>query len=271
VSRATLALVAHSLRRLRAVVIGVGLLLAAFQFLLTQVAGYLLGRSAFGELATLIPDFVRTAAGPSTFAFMSFAGIVSFGYFHPVVIATLVGMIITIATEPATEVETRFVDLTLSRPLARYSVITRTLAVLAVAGGAVLGLMMAGTWTGLTCCTPADAPRPPGRLIGSLALSLAAELVCWAGIALAFAAAARRRAVALTAAGGLALAAYLLDYLGRIWEPARRISVLSPFHYFEPTLLVVGAPLSGWNLAVLVGAGAAASVAAYVLFAHRDI
>jgi len=52
--RATLALVLHSLTRIRAIVIGISLVLAGFQFLLTQVAAYLMRTQAFGLLASLI-------------------------------------------------------------------------------------------------------------------------------------------------------------------------------------------------------------------------
>ena len=269
--RVTLVLAAHSLSRIRVMVFALGLLLAAFQFLLTQVAQFLLRRSAFGQLSAMMPDFVRSAAGPSALAFMSFGGIVGFGYFHPIVLAALVSLGIAIATEPSAEVEGRFVDLTLARPLTRSNLMTRTVIVFVVSSTFVLGAMLAGTWIGLTCCTPADAPRPSARLILSLAANLAALMVCWSGVALALAASARRRAVAGSVAGTAALAAYLVDYLGRAWEPARGVSVVSPFHYFEPAALVGGQPLGAWNMIVLVGTGVLATVIAYVVFSQRDI
>ena len=270
-TRRALVLVGHSLTRIRGVLIGLGLMLAGFQFLLTQVAVYLMRQSAFSQLSALIPDFVRTAAGPSALAFLSFTGIVGLGYFHPIVMAALVGLMISIATEPVGEVETRFVDLTLARPLARVDVVTRTLFVLVIAGTLMLGAMTLGTWTGLACCTPADAEGPSLGLILSLALTVGAVMACWAGVALAIAAAVRRRAVAVAIAAACALAAYLLDYLGRAWDPARAISRLSPFHYFEPMTLVMGQPLSGRNITVLLAIGLAATALSYVIFARRDI
>jgi hypothetical protein len=269
--RRTLILVGHSLRRVRTMVILTGLLLAAFQFLLTRVAGYFQSRGAFGQLSSLLPDFVRTAAGPSALALMSYQGIVAFGYFHPVVIATLVGLVIAIATEPAAEVESRFVDLTLARPLTRASVIARSLVVLAMTMAVVLGLMLAGTASGLAFGSPADAPHVSFVLFLSLALSLAAVMICWAGVALAWAAGVRRRATAGAAAGGLALAAYLLDYLGRAWEPAHSISAVSPFHYFDANALVTGQPLNSRNVVVLVVIGLCGSVTGLAIFSRRDI
>jgi ABC-type transport system involved in multi-copper enzyme maturation permease subunit len=210
-------------------------------------------------------------AGPSALGFMSFGGIVSLGYFHPIVITALVGLMIAIATEPAGEIETRFVDLALSRPITRHDAMTRSVVVLVGAGSLMLLLMLAGTLTGLTCCTPPGADRPPAALFLSLAASLAAVMTAWSGVALAIAASAKRRAVAGTTAGLCALAAYLLDYLGRAWEPAQALSVISPFHYFETMPLVMGQPLDVRNVLVLIAVGGVGALIGYVRFARRDI
>jgi ABC-2 type transport system permease protein len=269
--RATFVLVEHSLRRIRGLLIGLGAMLAVFQFLLTEVAAYLMRQNAFSQLSALIPDFVRTAAGPSALAFMSYTGIVALGYFHPIVLTSLVGLMIAIATEPSGEVETRFVDLTLARPLARFAVVARTLVVLIVSGCLMLVLMIGGTWTGVTCCAPSGAERPSLTMLVSLAVTLAAIMASWAGVALAIAAGSRRRAVAGGLAGALALGAYLLDYLGRAWEPANAISRLSPFHYFEPMAVVMGGPLSAGNIAVLLEISAVGTLVGLVTFARRDV
>src|SRR2546430_3663797 len=80
----TLTLAAHSLRRIRPIVVGMAIVLGGFQFLLTQVAVFLMRNRAFGMLASLVPDFIRSLAGPSMVAFMSFGGVASLGYFHPI-------------------------------------------------------------------------------------------------------------------------------------------------------------------------------------------
>jgi hypothetical protein len=96
-------------------------------------------------------------------------------------------------------------------------------------------------------------------------------MACWGGIALAVAAAAKRRAVAGTIVGVAALAAYLLDYLGRAWDPARTIGSLTPFHFFEPMSLVSGAPLNTGNIAALVAIGSMATIVGAVILSRRDI
>ncbi len=269
--RAVPVLVAHSFRRIGTMLVGLTALLAGFEFLLTQVASYLMRHSYFGQLSTMMPDFVRSMMGPTSLAFMSFSGIVSFGYFHPMVIAATVWLSIAIATEPAGEVETRFVDLTLAHELTRLDVILRTLSVFTGAAVFILSLMMIGTWAGLTCCTPPEAPKPAARLILSLAFSLGSLMACWAGVALAAASVARRRAVAAGSVGVAALGAFLLDYVGRAWEPARAISALSPFHFFDPAQLIMGAPLDAAKVGVLLAIGATGAVIGALAFMHRDI
>jgi hypothetical protein len=81
----------------------------------------------------------------------------------------------------------------------------------------------------------------------------------------------RRRSVAAAVAGVLALATYLLDYLGRAWEPAATVSKLSPFHYFEPMTVVMGQSLNLASTALLIAIGLAGATASYIAIARRDI
>jgi ABC-type transport system involved in multi-copper enzyme maturation permease subunit len=183
----------------------------------------------------------------------------------------LVGLTIAIGTEPAGEIETRFVDLTLARPLPREALVIRTSIVLAVAGVLMLVAMLAGTWTGLSCCVPADAERPPFGVFARLAISLATVITCWGGITLIIGSASRRRAVAASVAGVLALTAYLLDYLGRAWQPAAPVSKVSPFHYFEPMAVITTQSLSAADTTILLALGAAGVVVSYIAIGRRDI
>jgi hypothetical protein len=269
--RATWTLAMHSLRRMRVVVLAMGAVLVGFQFVLTQVGVVLDRNQAFGTLASLVPDFLRQVAGPSMLSFMSFSGIVALGFFHPIVMSSLLGLSIAIGTEPAAEIETRFDDLTLTRPVPRAAVIARSVLLLTIVDGTILMAMTLGSWTGLACCTPSTVQRPSIALLRSLAISLGAIVWCWGGLALAAASAARRRAAAAGLVGVAALVAYLIDYLGRVWDPLSHVSPLSPFHYFEPMTLIAGAPLDRGHLAILFAIGAGGAVAGYAIFARRDL
>jgi ABC-2 type transport system permease protein len=252
-------------------VITTGLLLAALQLVLIFVAGAIQTSGGFEQLSAIIPPFARELLGPSVTMVMSFGGIVCMGYFELAVMGALIAVAVTLATVPASEVDTGFMDLILARPLARHWIITRTVALTTLVTAALVALMVAGTWAGLRMFAPANATWPPASLIHSLAINLAMLTLCWGGIAMAIGAAASRRSVAGGAAGLLALTTFLLDYVARLWQPAEKIAWLSPFRYYNPFDLITGSPLSIKNVAVLGTIALAGFAASYVLFARRDI
>ncbi len=264
-------LLVHTLKRLSTLLAAMGLLLAGFQMILILVARSIAESGGFAQLADMLPPFVRDIMGPAMAGMMSFAGIVCVGYFDVPVIASLVGLAIAVGTTPASEVETGFMDLILSRPLARHWVITRTIAAAALSTAALLALMAAGTWAGLEWLAPEGAGWPSRSLIGSLVVNLWLLLLCWSGIAAAIGSVSRRRAVAGTTAGLLALAAFLLDYVGRLWKAAEPVARISPFRYYNALDLVRGEPLPAKSVIVLCAIAAASYAIAYVGFARRDI
>ena len=266
-----LSLLRYSLRRTRWLIIGMGLLLAGFQFILIAVARSIQSSDAFGQLDSLIPAFAKEMMGPAAAGMMSFKGIVCLGYFHVAVMGSLVGLSIAVATVPASEVETGFADLILSRSVARHWIITRSILVSTICTAAILTAMMAGTWTGLRLMAPASAEWPSTRLVTSLAGNLALLMLCWSGVAMALGSVMRRRSVAAGLAGLAALATFLLDYLARMWKSAEPLGWWSPFRYYSPFDLLAGTPIpfrSGLTLAAVATAG---YTLAYILFARRDI
>lgn len=267
----TLLLMRHSLKRVQALLLVLGVILAGFQVLLTLVAKSIERSNAFDQLSVLVPDFVKQLMGPSIIAILSFSGIVCVGYFHVAVMGALVGLVITLATEPASEIETGFMDLLLSRSVPRRVIITRSIGLVIICSSFVLSMMMLGTWGGLYALAPEGATWPSPAVIGSLGGNLAALLLCWGGITLAISSFCRRRSVAGSIAGLMALGAFLLDYLARAWQPAESIAWLSPFRYYSALDLILGRPLSLNHLWVLLAAAAAGFAVGYVVFSRRDI
>ena len=259
-----------SLRRARTLLLATGLLLAAFQVLLVFIARSIHHAGEFEQIAALLPPFARELLGPSLASVMSFSGIVCIGYFDLAIVAALLALTIALATVPASEVERGFAELILARPVRRQWIITRTIALLIVALLSVLALMLAGTWAGLAMLGPENVRWPTPRMLGLLALNLGSLMLCWGGVALAFAAACRR-SVASSVTGLLALVGLLLDLTGRLWPPANRIAWLSPFRYFVPFDLVMGNALPIENMIVLIAIALTGFTLAYFLFWQRDI
>jgi beta-exotoxin I transport system permease protein len=269
--RSAALLLGYSLKRVRILVILTGLLLVALQVVLIFVAGSIQRSGGFAQLGALLPPFARELLGPSVASFMSFSGIVCLGYFQFAVMGALIGVAITLATTPASEVESGFMDLILARPLSRHWVITRTIVLTTLVLAFLLALMVGGTWAGLQMFAPRTVPWPSAKLVHSLAVNLGMLALCWGGVAMAIGAASSRRSIAGGSAGLLALTAFLLDYVGRLWQPAQSVAWLSPFRYYNPFELIMGNPLPPKNLAVLGAIALAGFAAAYVLFARRDI
>ena len=268
---APLMLLTYSLKRVRTLIIAMALLLGMFQVFLIVVAGSIQSAGSFEQMGELMPPFVREMLGPSFPSFMSFAGIVSLGYFHLAVMGSLVGMSIALGTIATSEIESGLMDLILSRPLARHWIVTRMIVLTIICTLAVLGVMMGGTWAGLYGLAPKEVTWPAGSLILSLAINLGLLMLSWNGVAMAIGSASRRRSVAGGLTGLFALAMFLLDYVARMWSPAQRVAWLSPFRYYSPFELIMGEPPSSKNLLVLASIAVSGFLLAYVLFSRRDI
>jgi ABC-2 type transport system permease protein len=269
--RAALLLLAHTLKRVRILAAVMGLLLGGFQIVLILVASSVQRTNGFDQLTTLLPPFFREMLGPALASFMSFSGLVSLGYFHLAVIGALTTMSIVLSTSPAAEIESGFIDLILSRPVARRWILTRSIVVVILCATFLLGMMMLGTFAGLNTLAPRDATWPATHVIRSLAINSFLLMLCWSGVAMAIASRARRRSVAGALAGVLALVMFLLDYVGRLWKPAESIAWLSPFRYYNPFDLVMGRPLPAKHVFVLAGVAIAGYAVAFVLYSRRDI
>lgn len=269
--KAPLILLVYSLKRVRTLIAAMAALLAAFQVFLIVVAGSIQSSNSFEQLSEFMPPFVRQMLGPSFISLMSFSGIVYVGYFHLAVMGSLVGLAIALGTMPTSEIEIGFMDLILSRPIARQKIITRSIIVMMICTLIVLVMMTLGTWVGLTWFAPQTVAWPTPQTILSLVINLAVLMLCWNAIAMAIGSAARRRGVAGGLVGLVALATFLLDYVARAWAPAERVAWLSPFRYYSPFELVMGNPLSMKNLLVLAGISVFGYALAYLLFSRRDI
>jgi len=82
-------LVRRSLGRARSLLLSLATLLALFQTLVVAGASYVEQHQGFSALAAILPPF---AQGMMTGVFSSFGAMVTFGYFHPVVVIVFVGI-----------------------------------------------------------------------------------------------------------------------------------------------------------------------------------
>jgi hypothetical protein len=269
--KAGLALLRHSVRRTRTIILAMAGLLAAFQILFALAAKSFQELNAFDRLVTLIPDVMRQMLGPSIVTILSFGGIVCLGYFHVAVVAALVGLTIAIGTEPAAEIESRFLDLILAHPMRRHWVITRSIALLGGAITLVMAAMLLATRVGLYWLAPADTAQDIFHVVPTLSLNLGMLLLSWGAIALALASMVRRRSVAGAIAGLSAMVCYLADVISQVWRPLRPFARFSPFHYYNSLNLIIETEEAGRDLLILACIAAAGFMLAYLIFSRRDL
>jgi ABC-2 type transport system permease protein len=264
-------LILHSVRRHRVLVLSMSLVLAGFQLLLVFAARTLESSSSFSMFTALIPDFVRQIMGESVVSLLSFGGMISLGYFHLAVVGALVGLAIALGVEPAGEIESRFADLVMSRPIARHWPVTRSIVLLVAGIGVALLFMRIGTWLGLHWMASAANRDAVLKTSGLMAWNLGAVVLCWGTVALAVACASRRRGVAGAVSGLLALVSYLLDYVARVWTPAHGLGRFSLFRYYSALDVLVSGSLPARSMLVLVSVSVCAGALAYVAYSRRDL
>ena len=264
-------LVRRSLARGRAVFLPVALILTAFQVMLVVIASTLQTARSFALMSAMMPIGVQQAFGPTVFMLASFAGLTTFGYFHPVVILALTLLGAYAATEPAGEVEWGLFDLELARAVPRRDVVTRSLVVSFGVTTLIGCAMMGGTFAGLVALAPAGSAWPRFPRVLDLAAHLVALSWVFASAGLTASALARRRGTAFGGVAVIVVSLYLLNFIADAWSKAAPLGPFLPFHYFPGFEVASGAASTARDLGVLVATAAMLVVVAYWRFEKRDL
>jgi ABC-2 type transport system permease protein len=266
-----LALMRRSAATGRFVLLGCLCLLSGLQVVIVGQASALEEVHGFSRMAEVFPAFLERGLGSKSVLLVTFKGTVAFGYFHPVVAVLISVLAVYFVTEPAHEVESGLVDVTLARSVPRHVLLTRSLLLATGAVCTATLLMAAGTQLGLRLFGSPEFDAPSAAASARLLLHLAAVALCFAGFGLAVAAGARRWSTAFTAATLTTVLMYLIDFLAISWPPLRPIAWISPFHYY-PALSILAGDAPAWrNLAILLSAAAIFSALGYWRFSRRDL
>jgi ABC-2 type transport system permease protein len=265
------ALVLRSAARGARVFGAVALILSAFQVLLVLVATTFQTTRSFDLLTGLIPMSVQQSFGPGALMLASFAGMVTFGYFHPIVVLAILQLGVWAATEPAGEIEWGLFDLELARPVRRSAIVARSLLVALGVTTATVAAMTAGTWVGLSLLAPAGATWPDPHRVLSLAAHLLMLSWVFAAGGLAASAFARRRGSAFGAVLVATVFLYLLNFVADSWKPAAGLRPYTPFHYYPGIGVANGTAPVAHDLGVLVALTAALVLVAFWRFERRDL
>ena len=249
----------------------VALILAGFQVLLVLVATTFQETRSFDLLTGLMPVTVQQSFGPGALMLASFAGMVTFGYFHPIVVLAVLQLGVWAATEPAGEAEWGLFDLELARPVRRATVVARSLVVALGVTAFTVAAMAAGTFAGLAAFAPEGATWPDPLRVLSLAAHLLMLSWVFAAAGLAASAFATRRGAAF----GMVLVAtvflYLLNFVADSWRPAAGLRPYTPFHYYPGFAVASGTAPVWHDLGVFAALTALLVLVAFWRFERRDL
>lgn len=265
------ALTWRSFSRIVGLFAGLATVLAGLQVLIVLVATSQEQARSFDLIMRLAPAFVQRQFGSTLPTFLSFGGLVTFGYFHPVVVLMIAMFAAFVASELAADVEGGQVDLLLARPLARHWLVSRSLALVVICPVASVLVMMCSTWLALSAFAPDGARWPTVASTAAMAAHLVAIAWCFGTLGLAFSAIVRRRMSAAGPAAILAVSLYLVDLLAGSWQPIRVAGVISPFHYYQGAEVLAGTADSARDLLVLGSMSLALASLAYWRFNARDV
>ncbi|MWV64676.1 ABC transporter permease subunit [Halorubrum sp. JWXQ-INN 858] len=212
------------------------------------------------------PDYMLELMGLEELSTIEgFAG----GYVYPFVWILFAGMYFGYAGAGtvADDVRTRKMDLTLSYPVSRESVIVQKVAALWVPMAALNVGMLA---------VMAGGARLVGESFDPVALAMVHLLgvpyllVC-AGIGVVLSVGTDRPGRARTGALGLVFLLWLLDGLAALEPDYEWIAELTPSHYYDPTAILLHEEYAFLDAAVSLGAFLVLLVVATTVFVRRDI
>ncbi len=247
--------------------IGAGMFL--FEVFLVWVAAQLdTGTGIEAFLTSLIPPEMRDTLFEQV-GLASFPGAIAFGFQHPFPLIAGMAAVMVVATIPAAERESGFLDLVLARPVARWRYLMATAVLLAASALVLSATALAGAAVGIRVVEGYDdvvwtAYIPSAGVLAALLLAVG-------GYTLLLATDAPRRGHAAARAVGLTLVFYWLDFMGGLWDLLDTARWLSPFSYYNPVDGAIGDGLRWRDPVVLLTVAAVTVAGAFAHFRRQEL
>lgn len=244
------------------------LVLGGFEFLLCAVVAGSDLEGLFTQMSVSLPPLFR-AMIEQNMPGGTPAGVLSFGWNHPIAHALLGAVAITIATQAiAGEVEGGAIEVVMAQPLARarYFAAHAGFGIAALSAVLVAGLL--GTWLGQLVYSL--APFGWSRLARLFLNGLVLQLAIYALTLLASAFGREAGRVALVGVM-VAVVSYLVNAVAALWSKAEFLKPYSLHHYFDPREVLVQGHLPADSVAALALVAIVATALAFARFARRDL
>ncbi len=228
---------------------------------------------AWSTMLNLLPNFVQPMLGVPLAKLATPAGQLSILYAHIVTILVCIGWAIGRGSASISgEIGRGTMDLLLSLPVWRVSVMAAP-AVVATFGAALLAASVwMGMWLGLSCVHFQNPPAVSQFLPG--AINLFAMTFCFTGITTFVSSWNNDRWRTISISGGFFVVSLIVKFVARMWPGGHWIGYASFLTLFRPQELIL-APPDGWARfhcdLMLISLGLASYAVAAVVLWRRNI
>jgi ABC-2 type transport system permease protein len=228
----------------------------------------------FGLMLRMVPKFMQTAMGVPVADLATRTGQFSILFVHVVTLLVCVGWALARGSAPvAGEIGRGTMDLILSLPIWRPTLVVVAAVVAAVGSAILVGSVCAGLGLGLLTVDVGEKVALATFLPG--AVNLFFMTFAFTGITMLVSALSRDRWHVMAVAGGVFIASFIIKMVARLWSAGAWLGYFSFLSAFEPQSLILvgdenGPPALAYN-ATLLGLGLACYLAAAAVLWYRDI
>lgn len=246
----------------------ISLLLGVFQFLLCAAVASMNIQSALDQVLMFAPPAMRAMIEQSLLG-GSAAGVLAFGWNHPITHALLAAAAIVVGSRAVGgEVEAGTIEMVLAQPISRMRyfasyVLFGVVAITLIAGVGILGTMVGQRVFGLQTFGP-------WRLLELLAGVVLLQLAIL-GVTLLLSAFGREAGRIAALAVWLALVSYFLNVMASLWSKTAFLRPYSLHSYYDPRNILVSGTLPAARFGVLLGVAVLTTLLAFARFRARDL
>jgi ABC-2 type transport system permease protein len=225
-------------------------------------------RALLKQLVDGLPPAVRALVSASGADVTTPSGYLGSGYFHPVALTLQIAAAISLAAGVARDVESGVAELILSRPISRWrwlaaQALWMLTALAAIAGTGALG----GYLSTRVLSTLNDVSLRSILIVAGGGFLLAATIGMFAMLVAGLV---RTGGRVVGVVSAFVLVAYALNYLSIVWGLIRPLGPVSPFHYYDPTRILLRGQIDASAIIVLGSLIIIFAAAALLVIEHRE-
>jgi len=240
-----------------------------FVWLMTQIE-----IGAWAVMVRAVPDFLRKLSDISVAAMVTPAGRLTILFVHPITLLVAVGWAVGRGSDSISgEIGRGTMDLILSLPVRRFTVMLAPAVVAAIGAFVLAGSLLGGIALGLASFEMSGDMTAMEFLPGTI--NLGCMTFCFTGITTLISSCGRNRWRTIIIAGGFYVVSFIVEVVRQFWTPGAWLKYFTFLSAYSPRSLILEPEQTGllalpYNLTLIVLGLAAYTVAAIVL-TYRDI